>query len=815
MGVPDLLTETDFFRREFPMPANPYRPLAVVAPRPDEDGAAVAAAVRDAAANGYGGLVLDPALFGSAFLGSAWFDLVGLYLEACRLTGQFVWVMDGLATGAAAAIKDLMEPGRRREEIASRSTVVSGSSRLDLTLAGPARGRLLGLMALPLEGGGPPVNLQARVSGEYTLSWDPPPGRWQILSFWAAPRSAAPTAALDWLDPAAVEAWLRAAYIPYRERYGSHFGRTLQGFFAACPSWPRMNRASREGSWPLLSDPEPDWHDLAALAGAAGPAPPHQAYALRLTAAARRSYVEPLRAWCWRHRLRIAGYRLGGIPLAGLLEGFDLGGQPDLMAEAAPDPAEVAFMAALARHHRQEKVACLLRLSGEIAADRAAIGGLAAAGGNFFIFRRSPQTSPGCEPALADYAARLCMAVSAGSPAAEINLEPPSEPEALAPAGARALELARRGLEAVYPPSPPAGPAGLAAVAGPAAAGAGEEAAGLDGSDLPPHLFLRARRVEAWTVHTYINQSNGEWRGLVPLPNPGSAEIWDLSTGGQRDLPAIGKEGRPRALLALAPGEAAVAVLRRARLSRQAHSQVVKAHITLGRSWRFEAAGGNVLPLAWRENGRGGWLAAFEALVIPSDLRLRRRPASAFVLLNGTPLETDEEIPISALSRQGYNSLEIVGAGETPAAELQGGFACRGGALAAAPAELAGPWTQNGYPFFAGPGIYRQNLHVPPELARPDLSAWLEIAALADSAQVRINGALAGCLPWPPYRLDLGPADRFAPGINELEIEVHAPANRPSWAFKGLLGEVSILFGDTDAESGQAFPGFPDLTAAG
>ncbi len=136
MSIPDLLTETDFLVREFPAPANPHRPLAIVAPRPDEDRGAVAACVERLARRGFGGVVLDPASFGLDFLGEAWFNLVGSYVEACRLVGLFLWLLDGFTTGAPlGSILDEALPGWRGQEITSLCIPVESPDRLDLTLA--------------------------------------------------------------------------------------------------------------------------------------------------------------------------------------------------------------------------------------------------------------------------------------------------------------------------------------------------------------------------------------------------------------------------------------------------------------------------------------------------------------------------------------------------------------------------------------------------------------------------------------------------------------------------------------------------------
>ena len=793
MPTPDLLTETDFLVREFPAPANPHRPLAIVAPRPDEDRAAVAVWVERLARRGFGGVVLDPARFGLGFLGEDWFNLVGLYVEACRLVGLFLWLLDGFTAGTPlGGIFDEALPGWRGQEITSLRVPVESQDRLDLTLAEPAGDRLLAVVARSAEEDRrPPLNLLPYVSGG-RLQWDPPAGRWEIVCLRAGRAQGSPAAAFRWSDAALVSSWLKMGFAAYHELFGPHLGRTIQGFFTYCPTWPL------DGAWPMLAPGDPSRQELAGLLDAPDEA---EAYFTRVAEALLRSYQAPLREWCWRHRLRLAGYRLGGLSIPGIMADFDLGGLPDLNPGTAPDLPELAGLAGLARYYRQERVACQVPLSGEAWHDRMSLGRLAAAGADLFLLRPQEEAPPDYELALNDYAARVAMAIAAGGAAEQAALVVGASPAALRAAGETALTLAAKGVEAICLP------AAEAVSLDEVNQGTAETAAAGSALTLPVRFPLRARKVENWTVHTLFNLGRERWRGPLDLPDHGTAEIWCPSTGEQRSAPALAERGILRLPLALEPGEAMTVVLRRPGTPNQsAPSQLIHAHLNLGRNWHFEAPGGNILPLLWREQAPGSWRAAFSVLAIPAQLYLADKPAECGVWLNGSLISPDEHgVPLHRQAVVGENILEIIGAREEPASRLVGHFVCRGTAVTVPPDEMAGPWTLNGYPHFAGPGVYRQSFEVPAEMVRPDLAAWLEISALADSAAVALNGEPVGFLPWPPYRLDLGPADRLKPGQNLLEIEVHAPAAKPAWAFKGLLGEVSLLIGEAAVEVKDPF----------
>jgi len=79
-----------------------------------------------------------------------------------------------------------------------------------------------------------------------------------------------------------------------------------------------------------------------------------------------------------------------------------------------------------------------------------------------------------------------------------------------------------------------------------------------------------------------------------------------------------------------------------------------------------------------------------------------------------------------------------------------------------------GAWHRVGLPFYAGTVSYRAEVDLPelPAAAR----VVLDMAGLAGSAQVRVNGAVVDHVLWPPYACDL--TGRVAPGRAVIEVEV-------------------------------------------
>src|SRR5919202_7016533 len=92
------------------------------------------------------------------------------------------------------------------------------------------------------------------------------------------------------------------------------------------------------------------------------------------------------------------------------------------------------------------------------------------------------------------------------------------------------------------------------------------------------------------------------------------------------------------------------------------------------------------------------------------------------------------------------------------------------------PVEAVKPasWTEQGYPFYSGVGIYRTRFSLPEEFA--GYSITLESNAGDDVLEVVVNGSPSGVRLWPPYTVDVTSA--VHEGENSIELRVaNTPAN--------------------------------------
>lgn len=119
------------------------------------------------------------------------------------------------------------------------------------------------------------------------------------------------------------------------------------------------------------------------------------------------------------------------------------------------------------------------------------------------------------------------------------------------------------------------------------------------------------------------------------------------------------------------------------------------------------------------------------------------------------------------------------------------------GRLAApAPVLKTGAWNDQGYPFFAGAGIYRQAF----DLAELPSDPILEVEDAGVTVEASINGHVLPARAWRPFRFDL--ENRLRRGENHLELRVRGGFGNLIRRFYasygetrpfGLLGEVRIL----------------------
>ena len=137
-------------------------------------------------------------------------------------------------------------------------------------------------------------------------------------------------------------------------------------------------------------------------------------------------------------------------------------------------------------------------------------------------------------------------------------------------------------------------------------------------------------------------------------------------------------------------------------------------------------------------------------------------------------------VELTPLARTGRNVLgvrlviEEATGGIVDNVKLTGSFALEDdggtGHRIVAPAERldAGPWTDQGYPYLSGTGVYRRTFELPGPFGGHRL--FLEVPMRDDVLEVHVNGASAGVRLWDPYVVEI--TDLVHPGENELSLSV-------------------------------------------
>jgi len=77
-------------------------------------------------------------------------------------------------------------------------------------------------------------------------------------------------------------------------------------------------------------------------------------------------------------------------------------------------------------------------------------------------------------------------------------------------------------------------------------------------------------------------------------------------------------------------------------------------------------------------------------------------------------------------------------------------------------------WTQQGYPYFSGTGVYRFDFDLPEKYRKGKL--LLEVDCGEDVLEVKLNNHRSITKPWHPYRLDI--TDYVKTGMNRIELKV-------------------------------------------
>jgi hypothetical protein len=125
---------------------------------------------------------------------------------------------------------------------------------------------------------------------------------------------------------------------------------------------------------------------------------------------------------------------------------------------------------------------------------------------------------------------------------------------------------------------------------------------------------------------------------------------------------------------------------------------------------------------------------------------------------------------------------------------LRGNFRAEGETIAGLVPQTAavpGSWTDQGWPYYSGTGIYRKSITIASEWLNGRTE--LRIGRCRDVIECRCNGQDAGASLWNPHRFDLTPY--LQEGVNMIELRVsNTLANLlDTGAPSGITGEVELV----------------------
>ncbi|MEA5014511.1 MAG: glycosyl hydrolase [Candidatus Limiplasma sp.] len=309
----------------------------------------------------------------------------------------------------------------------------------------------------------------------------------------------------------------------------------------------------------------------------------------------------------------------------------------------------------------------------------------------------------------------------------------------------------------------------------------------------------QAAHVQASDLHIQ-RVENGRVYGYGRLEKPGSI--------------LLSVQGEERALSV--PAQAPLAELS---FAQEWSFAIDKPNALVIQNWKFAMEDGTVRPEAisappqeWLDFRMGAWemqlpferetqdypvdlwfAASFEARYLPGDLKLMIdgfKGESHTLYVNGRQVTQTPErsyldaeirtVPLAPYARLGDNLLllRITARGKMDGLldplKLIGTFAVggegEGDQFIAPPLEAIrmGDWVSQGFPYYAGTGIYRQAMVLPPEYTGKKLVLEAELGA--DVLEVSVNGKPVGTRLWRPYRVDV--SDALEAGENLIEIRV-------------------------------------------
>ncbi len=338
------------------------------------------------------------------------------------------------------------------------------------------------------------------------------------------------------------------------------------------------------------------------------------------------------------------------------------------------------------------------------------------------------------------------------------------------------------------------------------------------------HLYRQERLFQGARICLAMNVTGQEKSLAGQVASAGGVESWDLDSG---QIRRVGLDGARRFAVTFAPWQMRVFVIgRRDGLPRRGINLDGRRKVVaeFKGPYRFRPLRENALPLAavplrmadprfprqWYQSESGripeelrfvpairfeakfkaacltgrerllfeeGILSAFSVngrSLTAAPVRDRYYDAFGMALTIGQYLRRGVNVIAGIYSPELFERTAAGGMYRYPAVQpsldafVLGDFSVARDAVIAAPVRrlAAGPWAGQGYPYYAGGGLYVLEFRV----QRAAGPLWLEVDAAQNVVEASLNGKRLGCcLTW-PFRLEVGKTIR--PGANRLEVRV-------------------------------------------
>jgi alpha-L-rhamnosidase len=353
-----------------------------------------------------------------------------------------------------------------------------------------------------------------------------------------------------------------------------------------------------------------------------------------------------------------------------------------------------------------------------------------------------------------------------------------------------------------------------------------------------PEIFVLHRRRDDSDIYFLVNTTFEVQEATVTIHSDAAPVVWDPTSGDTYQVETRKGNGGIELEISLPPVGSTFLVTGAAATDAIAVRPVQQESVDLDGAWTFTPEGDNALVIkSWKAtpDGEDEWLdviagawayqlpaepqrpwpipvryrVEFDVDDVPDRLALLEdgfAGSDIEVWLNGeqAPSTTTRsaidsqmrERDLSGLAREGRNALEVRMVLESPTGglvdhvKLLGSFEVADDRITARGSDAgARSWTEFGYPFFSGKGVYRTTFAAP-ESER----VLLSVPMVDDVVEVEVNGRVAGVRIWDPYVIDI--TSLLQSGDNELALRVaNTPANllngdvRPS----GLAGTPRLL----------------------